>query len=62
MCNKLQCMRALRKMPGLYDAVLKVALLGRSNAGLISTLTLSGASFENIDRLSGRYLEQLAWR
>ena len=56
------CMRALRKMPGLYDAVLKVALLGRSNAGLISTLTLSGASFENIDRLSGRYLEQLAWR
>ncbi len=56
------CMRGLRKMPGLYDAVLKVALLGRSNAGLISTLTLSGASFENIDRLSNRYLEQFAWR
>ena len=56
------CLRGLRKMPGLYDAVLKIALLGRSNAGLISTLTLSGASFENIDRLSSRYLEQFAWR
>ena len=52
----------LHKLPGLYDAVLKVAVLGRSNAGLVSTLTLSGASWENIDRIAGRYLERVAWR
>lgn len=56
------CLRGLKKLPGLYDAVLKVAVLGRSNAGLASTLTLSGASWENIERLSTRYLELLSWR
>lgn len=56
------CLRGLKKIPGLYDGVLKVALLGRSNAGLISTLTLSGASWENIERLTSRYLERVAWR
>jgi serine protease Do len=56
------CLRGLRKIPGLYDGVLKVAVLGRSNAGLISTLTLSGASWENIERLTTRYLERVAWR
>lgn len=56
------CLRGLKKLPGLYDAVLKVAVLGRSNAGLSSTLTLSGAGWENIDRLATRYLELVAWR
>ncbi len=56
------CLRGLKKIPGLYDGVLKVAVLGRSNAGLISTLTLSGASWENIERLTTRYLERVAWR
>ncbi len=56
------CLRALKKMTGLYDAVVKVAVLGRPGAGLISTLTLSGASFANIKRLSTRFMEQVAWR
>lgn len=56
------CLRGLKKLPGLYDATLKVAVLGRSNAGLSSTLTLSGASWENIDRIAGRYLEYVGWR
>ncbi|MDH5234290.1 MAG: serine protease [Gemmatimonadota bacterium] len=56
------CLRALRKMEGLYDAVLKVALLGRPDDGLVSTLTLSGASFANIERLTTRYLGLVAWR
>ena len=49
-------------MPGLYDAVLKVAVLGKTDAGLISQLTLSGASFENIQRLSTQFMERIAWR
>jgi hypothetical protein len=49
-------------MPGLYDAVLKVAVLGRNDAGLVSTLTLSGASFENIQTLATRFMERITWR
>lgn len=56
------CLRRYRKVGELYDAVLKVAVLGHRDSGLVSTLTLSGVSFENVDRLSSRYLERIAWR
>jgi hypothetical protein len=56
------CLRRYRKLGELYDGVLKVAVLGRRDAGLVSTLTLSGVTFENIDKLSRRYLERIAWR
>jgi hypothetical protein len=56
------CLRRYRKLGELYDGVLKVAVLGRSNAGLVSTLTMSGVTFENINKLSHRYLERISWR
>ena len=56
------CMRRYRKLGELYDAVLKVAVLGRSNVGLLSTLSMTGVSLENVDRVSQRYLGQIAWR
>lgn len=56
------CVRRYRKFEGLYDAVLKVAVLGKRDTGLVSTLSLSGVSRENIDLLSRRYLERIAWR
>jgi hypothetical protein len=56
------CMRRYRKFSELYDAVLKVAVLGDRHSGLVSTLTLSGVSFENITRLTGRYLDLIKWR
>ena len=56
------CLRRYRKLGELYDGVLKVAVLGRANAGLVSTLTMSGVTFENINKLSHRYLEQISWR
>jgi S1-C subfamily serine protease len=56
------CLRRYRKLGELYDAVLKVAVLGRRDAGLVSTLTLSGVTFENVDKLSRRYLELISWR
>ena len=56
------CLRRLKKLPGLYDAVFKVAVLGARDAGLVSTLTLSGAAYDNIERLIGRYVERLQWR
>jgi hypothetical protein len=55
------CLRAYRKLAGLYDGVLKVAALGRRDAGLVSTLTLAGVTVSSIERLTTRYLEQVAW-
>jgi hypothetical protein len=56
------CLRRYKKLGELYDGVLKLAVLGRRNTGLVSTLTLSGVTFENIDRLARRYLEQVSWK
>lgn len=56
------CMRRYRKLGELYDAVVKVAVLGRSNVGLLSTLSMTGVTFENADRVSRRYLRQIGWR
>jgi len=56
------CMRRYRKLGELYDAVLKVAVLGRSNVGLLSTLSMTGVTPENVDRVSQRYLGQIEWR
>jgi hypothetical protein len=56
------CLRRYHKLGELYDSVLKVAVLGRKDSGLVSTLTLSGVSFENVTRLTNRYLERIQWR
>jgi hypothetical protein len=56
------CLRRYRKLGELYDAVLKVAVLGRANVGLVSTLTMSGVTYENVQKLSRRYLEHVSWR
>ncbi|HEX2165924.1 MAG TPA: S1C family serine protease, partial [Longimicrobiales bacterium] len=56
------CLRRYRKLDALYDAVLKVAVLGGADTGLVSTLSLSGVTHESIDELSQRYLERITWR
>jgi hypothetical protein len=56
------CARQYVKLPGLYDAVLKTATIGSRNAGVVSTLGLSGVDYENIATLSRRYLENIRWR
>lgn len=55
------CLRAYRKLPGLYDAVIKAAVLGRNDTGAETSLTLSGVSFDNARALARRYLEAIAW-
>jgi serine protease Do len=57
------CVRRYRKLAGLYDAVLKAAVVGasRREGGLVTTLKLSGVSFENAQRVANRYLESIAW-
>lgn len=56
------CARQYVKLPGLYDAVFRGATLGARNVGLVTTLSLSGVSFENIQALTRRYGEAIRWR
>jgi hypothetical protein len=56
------CARQYVKLPGLYDAVLKAAVLGARNTGLVTTLSLSGVSYDNVEIISRRYLENIRWR
>jgi len=56
------CVRAYKRLLGLYDAVLKVASLNSNRDGVQSTLVLSGVSYENADRFARRYLESIGWR
>lgn len=56
------CARQYVKLPALYDAVFRAATLGSRNAGLVSTLSLSGVSFDNVQALSRRYMENLKWQ
>lgn len=55
------CMRGYRKLAGLYDVVVKAAVLGRTHDGLVTTLVLSGVSFEKALQLSKNYLEAVRW-
>jgi len=53
------CTRRYRKLPGLYDVFFKAATLGDPSSGLITTLTLSGVTFENARRVVERFLGSL---
>jgi hypothetical protein len=52
----LFCARAYKRLPGLYDVVLRVATVGRPRESVLSTLTLAGVSWENGQRVARRYL------
>jgi serine protease Do len=56
------CARQYIKLPGLYDAVFKAATLGSRNTGLVTTLALSGATFDNVQAVTRRYMENIKWR
>jgi hypothetical protein len=55
------CVRGYRKMAGLYDVVVKAVVLGDGEAGVETSLALSGVGFENARRLAARYLGAIAW-
>jgi hypothetical protein len=49
-------------LSALSPALLRPAALGSGRSGVVSTLTLSGVSIENVRRLSRLYLESITWR
>ena len=56
------CLRRYKAFDGLYDMVLHSASVTEQHRGLISTLVLSGVSYENAVAFGKAYLESLAWK
>lgn len=55
------CMRRYRKLGELYDGLLKVAVLGTRDVGIVSTLVMTGVTYANIDKLTQRYVGKIRW-
>jgi serine protease Do len=58
----VMCLRRYRTLGELYDGTLKLAVLGAGTVGLVSTLNVTGATFENITRVAERYIGTITWR
>jgi len=56
------CLRRYRAFKGLYDMLLHSASLTENRRGLISTLVLTGVSYDNAVAFGKAYLESLAWK
>ncbi|HZP94549.1 MAG TPA: serine protease [Burkholderiales bacterium] len=54
------CLRAYKRLPGLYDLWMRAATLDAYDHGLQTTLTLLGVSFDNGERFAQRYLEAIS--
>ena len=55
------CARRYLDFPDLYDATIRAAVLGARDVGLITTLSLSGVSFANAQRIGREYLSRIRW-
>ena len=55
------CLRRYKKLEGVYDAVLKAALVGKPLTGLETILVLSGVSYENVEAMVRWYLSSISW-
>ena len=56
------CMRAYRKLPGLYDLSVLIATQDQATAGAQGRFDAGGVSFANAMRLARHYLEGFAWK
>ena len=56
------CLRAYKKLPGLYDLSLRAATLNASTSGVQTSLDLAGFSADNARALARHYLEALSWK
>ena len=56
------CVRAYRELGGLFDAYLSLTSLVDDSEALQSTLLLAGFSWDNLTRISARFLEAYRWQ
>ncbi len=57
----VMCLRAYKKLPGLYTLSLLVATLDQSEAGAQGRFDAWGVSFDNATRLAAHYIDGFAW-
>jgi S1-C subfamily serine protease len=55
------CLRAYKKLPGLYDLSVLVATLDQPQAGVQGRFDAQGLSFANAQKLTRHYLEGYGW-
>jgi len=55
------CLRAYKKLPGLYDAALMAAVFTDDQQMLQTNLLLAGVSYESATRFPQAYLETIQW-
>ena len=55
------CLRAYKKLPGLYDLSVLVATLDQKQAGVQGRFDAQGLSFANAQKLAKHYLEAYGW-
>lgn len=55
------CLRAYKKLPGLYDLSVLVATLDQKQAGVQGRFDAQGLSFANAQKLARHYLEAYGW-
>jgi serine protease Do len=55
------CMRAYKKLTGLYDASVLVATVDAPRLGVLGRFDARGVSFDNALRLTAHYLEGFGW-
>lgn len=56
------CLRRYKAFEDVYDMVLHSASIVQKHEGLVTTLVLSGISYENAIAFGKAYLESLAWK
>ncbi len=59
--RSLLCLRAYRHYAGLYDLVVKLATVDRTDQGMVSTMVAEGVSYETSMSLGKRFLESIKW-
>jgi serine protease Do len=55
------CMKAYKKLPGLYDASVLVATVDAPRVGVLGRFDARGVSFDNALKLGEHYLEGFGW-
>ncbi len=56
------CVRSYKRLPGLFDMILKIATLNQNHEGLQSSYQVSGVSFANASKLAYQFAGAFAWQ
>jgi hypothetical protein len=58
----LWCVRRYKKVPGLYDINLSLALVDRNDRGLLAEVVVLGISKANALEFARKFLKEIQWQ